>query len=223
MPDASVARSSKVIYLHGFASSPGSTKASYLAERLKAYGLGLERPDFNEPDFATLTMSRMLADLERRVEALAPAPVTLVGSSLGGVLAILAADRLAARIDRLVLLAPAVMFARPGHHLITPERIEQWGREGATRVFHYGYGEERFLNFAFYEDTIRYDAFAAVCSQPTLIFQGLRDSSVDYRAVEQFAGDRPNVALSLLDDDHQLTASLPLIWRGMEAFLGLGA
>ena len=51
--------------------------------------------------------------------------------------------------------------------------------------------------------------FDALIPQPTLIFQGLRDASVDYRTVEEFARTRPNVTLSLLDDDHQLMASLP--------------
>ena len=42
-------------------------------------------------------------------------------------------------------------------------------------------------NFAFYEDSLRYDAFNAAVRQPTLIFQGLHDASVDYRTVEAFA------------------------------------
>jgi hypothetical protein len=58
-------------------------------------------------------------------------------------------------------------------------------------------------------------------TQPTLIFQGLHDTSVDPRTVELFARDRRNVTLSLLDDDHQLLASLPRIWADVEAFLGL--
>jgi uncharacterized protein len=145
----------------------------------------------------------------------------LIGSSLGGTLAILAAARLPCRVERVVLMAPAVMFAKPGHHLLPPERINVWRGNGALPFFHYGYNEERALNYAFYEDTLRYDAFDAVFSQPTLIFQGLRDSSVDPRTVEQFSRNRPNVTLSLLDDDHQLIASLPRMWNDVEAFLGL--
>jgi uncharacterized protein len=148
-------------------------------------------------------------------------PAMLIGSSLGGTLAILAADRFAAQIDRIVLLAPAVMFAKAGHHLLPPERIDEWRRRGALPFFHYAYGEERPLHFAFYEDSVRYDPFSATLAQPTLVFQGLRDASVDYRTVEQFARTRPNLTLSLLDDDHQLTASLPRIWNGVEAFANL--
>ena len=39
--------------------------------------------------------------------------------------------------------------------------------------------------------------------------------------VASFAKPRPNVMLSLLDDDHQLIASLPRMWTDMRAFLEL--
>jgi pimeloyl-ACP methyl ester carboxylesterase len=211
----------RVFYLHGFASSARSSKAAYFAERLSACGIDLDRPDFNVPDFASLTMTRMLEQLTGEVMAAEPGRVALIGSSLGGALAILAAPRLASRVDRLVLLAPAVKFARPGHHLLPPERVEQWRREGSMRFFHYGYGEERRLDFAFYQDTLGYDVFGASFEQPTLIFQGLRDVSVDYRTVTEFAAVRPNVRLTLVEDDHQLGRSLPAIWSGIRLFLGL--
>ncbi len=101
-------------------------------------------------------------------------------------------------------MAPAVMFAKPGHHLLPPERIDEWRRKGSLPFFHYGAGEERPLDFSFYEDSLRYDAFGARFNQPALVFQGLSDKSVDPRTVEEFARTRPNVTLSLLEDDHQL-------------------
>jgi pimeloyl-ACP methyl ester carboxylesterase len=209
-----------IFYLHGFASSAQSTKGLFLTERLREHGVALRSPDFNEPDFASLTMTRMLEQLEKELNA-APAPATLVGSSLGGTLAILAAGRFAARVDRLVLLAPAVMFAKAGHHLLPPERIAEWRRKGALPFFHYGDGAERPLNFAFYEDSLRYDAFNTRFPQPALVFQGLHDSSVAPPTVELFARGRPNVTLTLLDDDHQMVASLPRMWNDMRPFLGL--
>lgn len=209
-----------VFYLHGFASSAKSTKAGYFAERLRAHGVTLLCPDFNEPDFATLTMTRMLAQLGRALEQLPAGPVTLMGSSLGGTLAILAAGRLA-RVDRLVLLAPAVMFAKPGHHLLPPDRLEAWRRDGVTRFFHYAYGEERPLNVAFYDDSLLYSPMDADVRQPTLVFQGLQDASVDSRTVEHFAHTHPTVQLTLLEDDHSLIASLPHIWDALPPFLGL--
>jgi pimeloyl-ACP methyl ester carboxylesterase len=225
MPDPVVTlrRTTNVFYLHGFASSPRSTKAEYIGKRLLPHGITLRTPDFNLPEFATMTMTRMLDQLTAELAApenLAES-VALIGSSLGGTLAILAAARLVPRVDRVVLLAPAVMFAKPGHHLLPPERIDEWRRKGAMPFFHHGYHEDRLLNYEFFEDTSRHDVFEVSFSQPTLIFQGLRDASVDFRTVEAFARPRPNTTLSLLDDEHQLTASLPRIWDDVEPFLGL--
>ena len=193
----------KVVYLHGFASSPKSTKVGYFAERFREHDIELRAPDFNQPDFSTLTLTRMLGQLGADLESGGAA--TVIGSSLGGTLAILAAAKYPSHVERLVLMAPAVMFAKPGHHLLPPERIDEW----------------RLLNVAFYDDSLQYDAFNASFMQPTLIFQGLRDQSVDHRTVEAFAKARPNVTLSLVDDDHQLIASLPRMWTDIRAFLGV--
>ena len=220
LPGDPVKPTAPVFYLHGFTSSPQSTKVGYLRDRLSAHGVELRCPDFNEPDFATLTMTRMLEQLARELAPIEE-PATLIGSSLGGTLAILAADRLASQVERLVLLAPAVMFAKPGHHLLPPGRVEEWRERGALPFFHHSRGEEALLSYSFYEDSLQYDAFGAALTQPALIFQGLHDASVDARTVETFARRRPNVTLSLLEDDHQLLASLPRIWDGIAFFLDL--
>jgi uncharacterized protein len=218
---APAARVRRVIYLHGFASSSNSIKADFLVERLRAHGVAVHCPDFNERDFASLTMTRMPGDLGREIGEAGDGPIAPVGSSLGGTLAILAAARMPQRIDRVVLMAPAVMFAKPGHYLLPPERIDTWPYRGAMPFFHHAYREERPLHYAFYQDSLQYDAFTTVVEQPMLVFQGLHDASVDHRTVEQFARDHPSATLSLLDDGHQLIASLPRMWYDIEAFLGL--
>jgi len=209
-----------VFYLHGFVSSPQSTKVQYFKRVLTERGTDMQCPDFNEPDFRTMTMTRMLGQLQAQL-AEVDRPVALIGSSLGGTLAILAAARCASAVERLVLLAPAVMFGDPEHHLLSREEIEVWKLRGEYEFVHYGYGDTRPLSYAFYEDSLKYDAFGTLFAQPALIFQGTRDSLVDPKDVERFAAARPNVRLSLLDDDHQLLASLPRIWDDVAPFLGL--
>lgn len=220
LPVSAASGHTPVIYLHGFASSPDSTKARYFSDRLGAHGVPLVTPDFNQPDFTTLTMSRMLTQLSRHIDE-AGGRVSLMGSSLGGALAVLAAARHPEQVERLVLLAPAVMLAKPGHSLLPPERIAEWQHRGALPFFHYAYGEERLLDYTFYADSLAHDPYEAVFTQPTLVFQGLHDAVVDCRSVEQFARSRSHITLSLLDDDHQLGTSLARMWESVEDFLGL--
>jgi pimeloyl-ACP methyl ester carboxylesterase len=210
-----------VFYLHGFASSARSKKAAYFAGRLRPYGVTLRCPDFNEPDFASLTVTRMLGQLAQELATLDRQPVALIGSSLGAVVAIHTAAALPDRIDRLVLLAPAVTFPGDADRVLGAERVRDWQAKGTLDVFHFAHGEHRPLNYGFHEDALRYDAMAADMRQPTIIFQGLRDEAVDYRAVERFAATRPNVTLTLVEDDHQLMASLSRIWTGTARFLKL--
>ena len=80
----------QVLYLHGFASSPRSSKATFFAEKLASKGINMVTPDLNEPDFSTLTVSRMLKQAGDAVDA-AGGPLALIGSSLGGFVAVQAA------------------------------------------------------------------------------------------------------------------------------------
>jgi hypothetical protein len=53
------------------------------------------------------------------------------------------------------------------------------------------------------------------------VFQGRRDDTVDPATIEAWASRRPNVALHMLDDDHQLKSSLPYIWERLAQFLNV--
>jgi predicted esterase YcpF (UPF0227 family) len=53
-------RIGSAVYLHGFASSPASSKATRFGQELAALGVPCTCPDLNEPDFSTLTVTRML-------------------------------------------------------------------------------------------------------------------------------------------------------------------
>ncbi len=214
-----------VVYLHGFASSPQSSKATFFAGRLAERGIRMECPDLNDPDFSTLTVSRMLRQLETRLAALPPDEVVLIGSSLGGFVAVEAAARQvdAARrpITRLVLLAPAVELEWEKWSEVASAGIDRWRAAGEIDVFHYGFEENRPLTFAFYEDAARYRPSAHRLPQPMVIFQGRDDESVSPASVERFAAAQPRATLYMLDDGHQLKRSLPFIWEKTAAALGL--
>jgi len=213
-----------VIYLHGFASSPGSGKAQRLARELDAIGVSFDAPDFNQPAFETLTVTRMLEQTQAAIARAPAGPVALIGSSLGGFVALLAASQsrsLAASVDRLILLAPALDFGGSRLRRFGEHRIDEWRRAGRVTVFHYAANQEREIGFGLYEDAARYDAMTLESRLPTLVFQGRQDDVVDPAMVEQWASGRPHVDLRLLDDGHQLAASMDLIWRESRNFLGL--
>ena len=114
------------------------------------------------------------------------------------------------------------MFGDPDHHLLPREEIARWKDRGEYEFLHYGHSQGAVrlpLSYAFYEDSLKYDAFGTLFPQPTLIFQGTRDTLVGWRDVERFASTRANATLTLLDDDHQLISSLPRIWNDVQPFV----
>src|SRR5579872_615862 len=102
----------RVVYLHGFASSPQSAKAQFFARKFAEAGVAFEAPELDEGNFEKLTISGQMQVVEKAIARASGAgdPLVLMGSSLGGYLAALFAERNPQRADRLVLLAPAFQF-----------------------------------------------------------------------------------------------------------------
>lgn len=208
-----------MIYLHGFASSARSGKASFFAQRCREAGIAFDAPDLNLPDFSTLTVTRML-DQTRALLERSAGPATLIGSSLGGYVAVLAAARWPERVKNVVLMAPALDFSHNGLSGPGGADIGDWKRAGHLNIFHFGYGRMMPIHYELYEDARRYDAMSAVVAMPVLVFQGRRDTAVDPATVKKWSDARPNVELHLLDDDHQLGNSLNYMWEKTEPLLG---
>ena len=210
-----------ILYLHGFASSARSSKAAFFATKLREHGIELLTPDLNEPDFSTLTITRMVERTTGTIEALPDGPVVLIGSSLGAFVAVQTALRSPGRVDRLILLAPALDFSGNRTRDLGDRGLSEWERTGRLNVFHYGYGRMMPVHYGLYTDAREYDCANAALRMPILIVQGRRDTAVDPAGVEEWARTRPNVELHLLDDDHQLASSLEVIWKETRRFLNL--
>ncbi len=208
----------QVLYLHGFASSPDSSKATFLSRKFAERGISTIVPDLNAPDFSTLTVTRMLQQV-REVVATLGEPFVVIGSSLGGFVAVQAALEHPSRIARLVLLAPALDFDGNRLSELGDRGLTAWKSSNRLMVFHYGSGRMMPVHYDLYADALRYNALDAKLSQPIQVFQGRFDTAVNPVTVERWAAARPNVELHMLDDDHQLLKSLEGIWTDMERFV----
>lgn len=112
-------RAPGLVWLQGFKSDMVSTKATALAEWSAAQGLPLLRFDYSghgssEGRFEDGTIGRWLEEARAVFERLTTGPQIVIGSSMGGYLALLLLRRLrseapavAARIGALLLIAPA--------------------------------------------------------------------------------------------------------------------
>ena len=114
-------------------------------------------------------------------------------------------------------MAPALDFGDEGLKGPGGADIAAWKAAGHLNVFHFAYGRMMPVHYELYADARRYDAMDADLKMPILVFQGRRDTAVDPATVEAWSRRRPNVELHMLDDDHQLAASLSYIWAELAA------
>ena len=108
-------RGPTVVWLGGFHSDMTGTKAQVLADWGAQTGHDVLRFDYfghgqSSGDFADGTISRWREDVLAVLDGLTEGPVVLVGSSMGGWLAVLAALARPERVRGLVLIAPAADF-----------------------------------------------------------------------------------------------------------------
>jgi len=210
----------RFIYLHGFASSPRSTKAVFFRERLARLGQVVSVPDLEEGDFQGLTVTRQLAVVRREI-ARSDGDLALIGSSMGGYLAALAASE-EPRIRRLVLMAPAIDMQAQWMVRYGADQLARWKAKGVAPTFHHAHGEERLIGYGLYDDLGRHDPAPPV-RIPTLAFMGRQDETVAPAAVERWAAQNPSVRLRWLDSGHELIDQLETIWIESAAFLGVDA
>jgi pimeloyl-ACP methyl ester carboxylesterase len=210
----------RCVYLHGFASSPGSAKARLIGGRLAARGWDVAVPDLNAGDFSHLTVGRMLAQVRPLLGADGEPPVWLVGSSLGGwTSALLAAER-PGRLRGLVLLAPAFGMVERWRARLTTAEVAAWEREG-LEVFHHGEQRKLRLDIGFLHDAGTHAPYPEVSARvPTLIIHGVNDDVVPVEVSRRFAMGRAHVELRELPSDHELTDVLEPVWSLVAAHLG---
>lgn len=227
--------SSPVVWLGGFRSDMRATKAQALARWAAASGRAFLRFDYaghgesavrgeSGDDFGRWTLSHWLEDAQAVIAAQCRQPPILVGSSMGGWIALLAARRLLGTPlspAGLVLIAPAVDFSEDLMWAQMPEAVQQtilrdgvWMRASAYSP------EPTPITRALIEDGRRHLLFGGEIRTgcPVHILQGMADPDVPWRhalkLVEHLSGD-PVVLTLIKDGDHRLSSEDDL--RRLEA------
>ncbi|OLS14026.1 MAG: esterase [Promethearchaeota archaeon CR_4] len=213
-----------VLYLHGFASGPDSTKAHFFQQHFNDLGIAMLVPDLipKEGDFTRMLTSRLVKDLMTIIENCDFQDLVVMGSSFGGLLAIWLASIAPKRVQKLILLAPAIRWSREDVTNIFKTDLKVWQTRGKLPVFHYRFNKEIPLAYSFVEDLILNpppDFYQQPISCPILILHGAHDEVVPLSWSQEYAQGRINVNLRVLDSDHQLLNLLDEIWLVIRRFL----
>jgi pimeloyl-ACP methyl ester carboxylesterase len=205
----------QVLYLHGFASGPGSRKAVAFSEHYGKRGVAVERLDLRVPSFEHLRLSAMIDHVRAAIKG----PAIVIGSSLGG----LTAARVAERDDRVqaaVLLAPAFeLITRWRTQLEAAGEWDDWKRTGWREVYDYSTGESAKIDYGFVEDAERTDVGFPNVKQPVLVLHGLADETVPIVRSREFVKSHPSAKLVEVPDGHELANTIPTLLAESDRFL----
>lgn len=161
--------SERILYFHGFASSPHSQKITLLRDLLD--DCVFDTPDLNVPSFEKLDFDAMVdLGVARGREA---HPSAIVGSSLGSMVALDVARR---GIDApLVLIAPPLGMAS--------QWLSRLPAGDPISVFNYARNANAPIHRAFFERMARVDADAQPPLQPVTVIIGRHDETVPFDGV----------------------------------------
>jgi pimeloyl-ACP methyl ester carboxylesterase len=206
-----------LVWLGGFRSDMTGTKAQALADWASANGRAYIRFDYlghgaSSGDFQTKgTITRWREDALAVLDQLTQGPVVLVGSSMGGWIACLAAMARPNRMAALLLIAPAPDFTEKlmtpeippdGHAALAADGV--WMRPS-------DYGEAYPITRTLLEDGARWSILGAEpvpIEVPVRILQGGADPDVPWRHALELAQairSQDVVFLLIKDGDHRLS------------------
>ena len=223
-----------VVWLGGFRSDMAGTKAEALAGWAQQRGQAYVRFDYlghgeSSGAFEAGTITRWREDALAILEGLAPGPVLLVGSSMGGWIACLVAAAVPERVHSMVLIAPAPDFTEK---LMTPEMSEADRRalaETGVWLRPSEYGEPYPITRALLEDGARWSILDAPVpiEAPVRILQGGQDDAVPWPHALELAQaiKGEDVVFTLIKDgDHRLSRDQDLVrlTAAVDELLALG-
>ena len=203
-----------VVFLHGFHSDMMGTKAEFLADHCARKGQAFLRFDDSghgksEGKFEEGTIGVWLSDVLDAIDHLSEGNIILVGSSMGGWLAFLAALKRAPRVCGVIGLAAAPDFTRWMQDELSAAQKEALAHDGYF-MRDSDYGDPYMITRALFEDGENHCILDAPIDlpMPVRLLQGMDDADVPWQTAQIIAdaltGDDKKVYL-LEGGDHRLS------------------
>ena len=209
-----MSQSYKYLYIHGFASSPNSTKAVVLKQYMKQNNIDLHTPDCNIPSFDKLSINSITQQFECEIRN-TPVQYRLIGSSLGGLIAVILANKLTNKhIESVILLCPAFNALARWTDRMSSNDIDKWKSAGTRNYYNYATNSEQPLHYSFYDELHTISDYPLV-DCPVYIVHGTEDDVVPLLAshiyIDKLTQHRTqqqqsvnDIQLITVQDDHAL-------------------
>jgi pimeloyl-ACP methyl ester carboxylesterase len=225
-------RSPVVVFLPGFVSDMNGTKAMALKAHCEAHGQAMLRLDYSghgasEGRVEDGCIGQWMAEAARVIEAACGnQSLLLVGSSMGGWIALLLALRYSSRAEALLLLAPAPDFVQNVQANLSETQRTALIQDGVIYLPS-EYGTPMPLTRKLLEEAQDHLLLQAEIplSCPVIILHGMRDVAIPWRhslkLVECLRSDQVELTL-IKDGDHRLSRpqDVSLLIGGLGRLLG---
>jgi len=198
------------IYLHGFASGPGSKKATKFKKCFASASISLSVPDLEGGDFQRLSLTKQMKIIDDCMGQYPGERFGLIGSSMGGYLAALMAQR-CQEVAAIYLMAPGFNFLKRWQGRVQGHLKGANAIPDLIPVYHYRYNKDMLLSTDIFIDAEKWNRLALERTIPTRIVHGVHDDTVDISESRKFAQSHPKCQLKELDSDHQLLSHIDWI------------
>lgn len=207
------ARKPSVVFLSGYASDMTGTKACFMAETCAAQNIGFLRFDYrgcglSSGVFADGTIGTWFTDTLAAIDALTAGPQIVIGSSMGGWLALLLARARPERMRALIGIAAAPDFTEElVWNKLTAAQRETLMRDGKIQED----GAHAPMTWRLIEEgrdhLVLRSPLAVPC--PLRLIQGMRDTDVPWDYAPRLANHimQEDIRVTLIKNgDHRLSA-----------------
>lgn len=215
------------VFVHGFRSTRLGDKSQAFMEHAIQKGYSWRSFDLrghgdSDGLFEAFTLSNALQDLLSVLDSIGDREILLVGSSLGGWLSLLAAQRRFPQIKAMMLIAPAFNFIQNFFGSLPQRQLDAWANSGRCEFTDIYDGSTFSLHHKILDDAKSYTKLPTTWPNhcPVKIIHGDQDQVVSLdisrQLTERYATE--NIDLHVIEGgDHRLNQYIPEMCNHIDA------